>query len=322
MVAVAEATRLVKQKGNISTRLIIQDTESGGGFKEVNNTVYDIYTEGVDAKNKQEEGTKVKTKERNTSMRTIVTPKKARIYLEQNTKNRTVNEHRIAYLAKQIKEGLWEYNGHSIKISKDGSLLDGQHRLLAVVRANQSIVTEVIHGLDPKVFDTIDTGKPRTLSHILSIDSVKNAGHCAALARLIFLHIKKSAGTKDAMSNRAGFDIYNEYKDRINYSVKTCLKLREIASVSQLALRHLEAYELNQEQADYFFRKLECGEMLEKGNPILTLRNKLMDIKAKKIHNIPYTLNLVAVAWNAFKEGRTLTRVSTNFEATTLITLV
>jgi hypothetical protein len=51
--------------------------------------------------------------------------------------------------------------GECIKISKTGRILDGQHRLKAVILSNCSIYFYVATNIDDSVFDVLDTGKAR-----------------------------------------------------------------------------------------------------------------------------------------------------------------
>ena len=60
--------------------------------------------------------------------------------------------------AADMKAGRWQLNGEAIKFDKNGHLLNGQHRLHAVVRADTTIQMLVISGLDPETRTTMDSG--------------------------------------------------------------------------------------------------------------------------------------------------------------------
>ncbi len=93
-------------------------------------------------------------------------------YLNNNTINRPVNNYRVNGYAEQMKSNQWRLNGEPIIISKMGTLLDGQHRLMAVHKTNLSIPMLVIRGIDESTFDTINTGDSRTSSDLLSIEGI------------------------------------------------------------------------------------------------------------------------------------------------------
>lgn len=65
-----------------------------------------------------------------------VTPEMAAAWLECNTHNRTMNERSVATYAGAMARGEWRENGETITFSRPPRvLLDGQKRLLAVVRS-------------------------------------------------------------------------------------------------------------------------------------------------------------------------------------------
>lgn len=109
--------------------------------------------------------------------------------LKTNHRNRPVNASQVELLAGQIKAGLWKLNGESIKFSIENRLLDGQHRLRAVVLAGRPITTTVVRGLDPDVFDTIDVGLKRSLGTILGMRGEKNYNHLARALNMLNSYI-------------------------------------------------------------------------------------------------------------------------------------
>jgi hypothetical protein len=68
-----------------------------------------------------------------------VTPELAAKWLELNDHNRGVVTARVDQYAADMRRGEWRVNGEAIKISADGKILDGQHRLLAVLEADVAI---------------------------------------------------------------------------------------------------------------------------------------------------------------------------------------
>ena len=65
-----------------------------------------------------------------------VTPEIAKRWLEQNRGNRSINQKQVDTIAKDILAGDFDTTHQGIAIATDGTLLDGQHRLLAIVKAN------------------------------------------------------------------------------------------------------------------------------------------------------------------------------------------
>ncbi len=103
-----------------------------------------------------------------------LTPKLASELLDMNTHNRPVRDGYVELLANEILEGRWrDYTGDTIRISKTKIVLDGQHRMKAVILANKPIKTHIIYGVDPNAMDVIDTGMRRQPADVLHLGGVK-----------------------------------------------------------------------------------------------------------------------------------------------------
>lgn len=117
-----------------------------------------------------------------------ITPEIARQFLAKNLSNRPLKKtSTVAVFAAAMKRGEWVLNGDAIRFSSDGVLLDGQHRLEAVVKSGATIYSLVVYGLPPSTFDTIDRGRPRTTADMLAIRGEKNYTALASVARLGFM---------------------------------------------------------------------------------------------------------------------------------------
>ena len=86
-----------------------------------------------------------------------VTPELAAVYLEKNVSNRKLSRGQVLLISKQMQEGKWKKTGDTIKFSVTGRLLDGQHRLSAIVDSGVSQFLMVARGLDSNAFDVLDT---------------------------------------------------------------------------------------------------------------------------------------------------------------------
>ena len=67
-----------------------------------------------------------------------VTPETAKRWLSLNTHNRSFKKHSLEKLVYAIETKQWLNTGDSIKFNGDGQLLDGQHRLMAVVKTKKT----------------------------------------------------------------------------------------------------------------------------------------------------------------------------------------
>ena len=117
-----------------------------------------------------------------TSELTTITPELARQWLANAAPNRPLNDDRILMFAEEIERGHWRRNGETIKFDDCGRLIDGQHRLHAVLLTGKTIEAIVVHGVSSTdgSMMTIDTGMKRTNSHVLSLIGEKNTAALAA----------------------------------------------------------------------------------------------------------------------------------------------
>lgn len=133
----------------------------------------------------------------------IITPEIATEMMTHNTSNRRLDDNRIQINARTIKELRWWLNGESIIFSKDGTLIDGQHRLTAIIKAGIPIASVVVRNVDYDAFSTIDSGKSRQASDVLCIQGVTNATKKAAcIRRYQALHLNRvtRGGVRDGKS--------------------------------------------------------------------------------------------------------------------------
>ena len=73
-----------------------------------------------------------------------VTPELAKSWLETGKSSRTVSEDHVDKLAVQMKGHMWLLNHNGIAFAEDGTILDGLHRLHAVVRSGETIPMIVV----------------------------------------------------------------------------------------------------------------------------------------------------------------------------------
>ena len=97
-----------------------------------------------------------------------ITPTLAGEILRLNSNNRNVRDYMVRQYAQMMKEGRWDENSPAtISFYQDGTLADGQHRLLAVKRSGATLRMLVVFGCKRSPF--IDTGMRRTSKDSLRI---------------------------------------------------------------------------------------------------------------------------------------------------------
>lgn len=91
------------------------------------------------------------------------TPNVAEEYLAMNTANyRKLNLSMVSRYAKDMSDGMWKENGEPIEISKSGKLLNGQHRLRAIIKSGVTVNMVVVEDIDDNAVTTYDNHSKRS----------------------------------------------------------------------------------------------------------------------------------------------------------------
>lgn len=98
-----------------------------------------------------------------------VSPEMAKQWLSKVKVNRKMRIKYVDFLSEEIKKGRFIYTGDPIRFDIEGYLIDGQHRLSAIIQSNIPVTLSVIEGLSPDSFYKIDTGISRSLSDTTGI---------------------------------------------------------------------------------------------------------------------------------------------------------
>lgn len=135
-----------------------------------------------------------------------VSPQFANYILEKfNTRNRHQNEKHVSILVQNILKGLWMFNGDTICFDADGVLIDGQHRLKAIVKSGITLPCLIVSGLDPKSIETKDTNiKPRNMQDLLQLDGVPDAGNLSSICTKFFALKKGVTAVAGGNKNTGG----------------------------------------------------------------------------------------------------------------------
>lgn len=104
-----------------------------------------------------------------TSVETI-TPSDATEMLKHNHSNRPVRGTYVKRLASAMRRGEWCVSHQGIAFSTDGTLLDGQHRLMAVVDSGVTCQMMVSRDVHPDAFRVMDQGARRSIADIGRLD--------------------------------------------------------------------------------------------------------------------------------------------------------
>lgn len=111
----------------------------------------------------------------------VITPAMAKDMLDTiNVKNRKQRPAVIARYAAMMSNGEWKLSPEAIVIANTGRLLNGQHRLSAVVKSGVAVRFLVIRGTNEDVFEVLDRGAVRSTA-----DALQSEKRVTEVARLI-----------------------------------------------------------------------------------------------------------------------------------------
>lgn len=244
-----------------------------------------------------------------------LTPDLAKSWLlNANVKNRPLNETTAKEYARRMEQGFWMVNGETIKFSKEGNMIDGQHRCRAVEIYGKNVEVEVRFGLDASVFDTLDEGKRRQARDVLAVDSVPNYTIVAAAINMVVSSLngsKRMSQSYNRPTNRETREWLLRNRD-IEEDVLFGLKLYSVSmqliSPSKFAAYRYLFKQKSQQDADKFLMALASGAGLAQDSPILHLRTKLLQSKYDKQRKLNARIEhaLIIKAWNFYRIGKSV----------------
>ena len=105
-------------------------------------------------------------------------------WLEGNTHNRPLSQQHVERLARDMAAGRWQLTHQGIAFDSSGLLIDGQHRLWAIIEANANVKLRVFFNEPPENRHVLDTGERRSNLAVLTITEKVGKVDCGLLATL------------------------------------------------------------------------------------------------------------------------------------------
>lgn len=196
-----------------------------------------------------------------------VTPEMAERWLTQNTKgNRSVSMYTVAKYATDMKAGRWEVTHQGIAFNKTGELVDGQHRLHAIIAAGLPVQMVVSTGLSVEYNSALDQGKARSARDLLGWEFRK----VAAVRGLVFCETH-SFNQKRAVSVGEITAVYERHRESVD-AIWGAFTTRLTGGVLTALMW---AYPLNPDEILSLGVQIRDGELLERDDPAFALRRWL-----------------------------------------------
>ena len=214
-------------------------------------------------------------------VRVTVTPDMARKMLATIYRNRHPSSDTVKKYARQMSSDEWLYTPESLAFDDEGKLIDGNQRLLAIVKSGRPVMTRITFGVSKNVRAVLDQGRKRAPSSAIWMSELL-PDICAT-----------ETDAKTVMSVSAAIARYAA----TSLSSPTPLELALIAEAHKSSMlwilaqkspllrdQHIRAalvmiHDKNHHMGEAFGKAVLDGLGLEKGSPALAVRDYLIDLK-------------------------------------------
>ena len=167
----------------------------------------------------------------------VVTPDQAIRWLEGNTHNRKLREERVKQYARDITRGEWYLSHQGIAFDPSGVLVDGQHRLWAIIEANMAVEMLVSTDVSKDTQLVIDDHLPRS-----GVDALQIRGKGSSRRKVAVLNILLRGFSRGRATHSELLDAYNRYEDTIEWTTDHFLRATRLFTISSCQAAVARAY--------------------------------------------------------------------------------
>lgn len=248
----------------------------------------------------------------------IIDKVQAQEYMTKNIPNgnRPISQSHLNQLIGRQKRGEWQTNGDCIRFDWDGNLRDGQHRLMMIQINDTPIQTVVVRGIDPRAFMTMDSGKNRTITDVLSILKQPNPRYLAGALQWTYRYLANRMYGK-VESHEVLLSVLEKHPD-IHETVQFYQTLSQPPGAPgkhDIAMgAHYLFSQVNKASADTLIEGFVTGShLLSTNDPIAKLRGQVVALAspARRPLDGGQILALFVSAWNVHYGARRLTAAKT-----------
>ena len=254
-----------------------------------------------------------------------MTPESSQESVRMNECIRPTTNKFLDQYSTDMKNGKWVLNGVPIIFSDTGALIDGQHRLLACIRAGVPFKTYVMRGVTAsEALQSIDVGNKRGKGDFLAFHGVKN-GSAVASAALGFHKIADAQPTRskgykfrssETLHSHAALLLYVQEHPGIEMSVSQTREYGTLltgwCSVEIAASSHAIFSELiDSAKADEFLLGFATGAELGLSSPIYKVRERLKREAMSIAHLSAFAKTVLLIrAWNFWITGHAMLQMT------------
>jgi hypothetical protein len=239
-----------------------------------------------------------------------MTPAQAQEILRLNQRNRILRRHYVRQLAQAMERGEWMLNGEPIQVASDGTLLNGQHRLHAVVESKRTVRMLMVRDVARDAQRTMDSGSRRNLADVLKLHGMSNTTNLAAAVALLHRYRKKArmeSASHSAPTPTEALELLEREPRLIDGVQLACRVYRDAHLRISIAivLCHLFNEEAGADEGTRFFEALCAAHQQPRGDPLGELRTILARVRDEQTYVLTtYMLCALTIkTFNAWRAG-------------------
>jgi hypothetical protein len=216
----------------------------------------------------------------------------ARKWIENNFRNRPMREDDIRAYARDMATGNWFTTHQGIAFDENDNLIDGQHRLRAIILSGVTVRMMVTFGLPSKIdgkeittMDSVDRGRPRSVADQLTIQHEIKGGAaiaavCASLGSICYGERTRRLSVGHTLT------IYRAFEGAVTWviahrSKEHGLKSAGVLAAFAFALATEDGFAAGNTPIAQMHERLMVGRGLKPSSPIGQLRRFLTSDDAK-----------------------------------------
>ncbi len=155
-----------------------------------------------------------------------IDPALARAWLQNNFRNRPISDDVVDAFARDMRNGVWVATHQGVAFNDRDELIDGQHRLHAIVKSDCTVRMMVTFGLPAQIegsqmttMDAVDRGRTRSVADQLRIQHGLKDG--AAIAQIVaqIANLCNQARTR-RLSVGQSLEIYRLYEATVIFVIE------------------------------------------------------------------------------------------------------
>jgi hypothetical protein len=235
--------------------------------------------------------------------------------LEGNDNNRPLSDMHAKRIARQMSNGLWKVNGETIKIGSTGDVLDGQHRLWAVIYSKARVWVIIVFGVKPDAFSTIDTiRKSRSGADVLAVSGLSHHKASTSHALVYLIHYQRgtmlnSRNAENRVENAMIEEAYKAHPEMVRAVARVNKNLRRLINPAILGFAYYMLASHDEPLAERMVETLENPTGVAINDPFYKLREVLLHRTDEKRRDPLLLIALIIKAVNAAHDEKTVDKL-------------